>query len=44
MLSEFFYAFAKPTLNFKYFGKKDDPQRLFVSEIIACKKLGYLNA
>ena len=28
----------------KYFEKKDEPQRLFCSEIIDCKRLGYLNA
>ena len=29
---------------FEYFEKKEEPQRWFVSEIIDCKKRGYLNA
>ena len=28
----------------KHFETKDEPQRLFVSEIIDCKMRGYLNA
>ena len=28
----------------EYFEKKDEPQILFVSDIIDCKKRGYLNA
>ena len=36
-----FSAYLKDTENFEYFLTKDDPQRLFVSEIIHCKKRGY---
>ena len=28
----------------EYFAKKDEPRKLFVSEIIDCKVQGYLNA
>ena len=31
--SEFFAAFLKPKLNFKYFEKKDDLHRFCISEI-----------
>ena len=37
-------AFAEATSNLEYFEKKDEPQRLFVSEIIDSKERGYLNA
>ena len=40
----FFTAFLESTKNFEYFEKKEEPQRLFVSEIIDCKNRGYLNA
>ena len=43
IFSQFCFAFAKSTLNFKYFRQKDVPQRLFLSEIIDWKKQGYLN-
>ena len=39
-----FFAYPKPTQNFKHFEKKDEPQRLFLSEVIGSKKQGYLNA
>ena len=38
-----FFAFPKSTKNLQYFEKEDVPQRLFVSEIIDCKKPGYLS-
>ena len=44
IFSNFFSAFPKSTENFEYFRKKDELQRLFVSEIIDCKMWGYLNA
>ena len=34
IFSEFFSAFVQGTKILEYFEKKDDPQRLFVSEII----------
>ena len=43
MFPYFSSAFPKCTLNLEYFQKEDEPQRLFISEIIDCKKLGYLN-
>ena len=42
--SKFLAAFPESTQNFIYFEKKDGLQRLFLSEIIDCKKRGYLNA
>ena len=42
--SEFFCTFPKSMENLKYFGKKDESQRFFVSEIINFKKGVYLNA
>ena len=42
--SEFLSAFPESTLNLEYFEKEKEPQRLFLSEIIDCKKPGYLNA
>ena len=44
IFSEFFAPFPKFTLNFEYFGKKEEPQMLLVSESIDCKMRGYLNA
>ena len=41
---DFFSTFSESTLNIRITWKKDEPQRLFVSEIIVCKKQGYLNA
>ena len=43
MFFEFFLAFPKSTSIFENFGIKDEPQRLFVSEILDCKMPGYLN-
>ena len=37
-------AFSKSKLNLDLSEKKDDTQRLFVSEIIDCKRLFSLNA
>ena len=42
--SEVFSAFPQSKYNLKYFEKKDEPQRLSLSEIIHCKKQCYLNA
>ena len=42
--AQFFSASPESTKNLKYFEKKDEHPRLFVSEIIDCKKRGYLNA
>ena len=44
IFSDFFSAFTESTSNLKYFEEKDEPQRLFVSEIIDCKMRGYFNA
>ena len=38
--SQFFRAFSKSGLNFKQFGKKDDPHSLFISEAKACENRG----
>ena len=38
IFSEFFSAFPKSPYNLEYFEKKDEPQRLFVSEIRDFKK------
>ena len=35
--SKVFYAFFELTLNFEYFGKKDNPHSLCISEITDCK-------
>ena len=43
MFSDFSSAFPKSTLNLEYFETEDEPQRLFISEILDCKKPGYLN-
>ena len=44
MFSEFFSSFPQSTYNLKYFEKKDDPQRLFLFQIIDSKMRGYYNA
>ena len=44
IFAQFFSAFKKSTSSLKYFQEEDDPQKLFVSEIIDCKKRGYLSA
>ena len=44
IFSQFFSPFPEFTSNFEYFEKKDEPGRLFVSEIIDYKKRCYLNA
>ena len=38
-----FSAFPESTQKFEYFGIKDKPQRLFVSEITDLKKRDYLS-
>ena len=43
IFSKFFSSFPKAKENFRYFEKKAEPQRLFVSETIDCKKSEYLN-
>ena len=44
LFPEFFYAFPEFKSKPDHFEKKDEPQRLFVSEIIDCKKPSYLIA
>ena len=44
IFSEFFDAFPQATYNLKYFEKEDDPQRLFLSQIVDSKMRVYLNA
>ena len=44
IFSEFFSAFPKSTSNLEYLEKEDALKRLFVSQIIDCKKPGYLIA
>ena len=44
LFTHFFPAFPKSTYHLEHFEKEDEPQRIFVSEIIDCKKPGYLNA
>ena len=44
IFSECFSSFPQSTKNLKYFEKKDDPQRLFLPQIIDSKMRGYLNA
>ena len=39
----FLLHFQNVYKNLEYFEKKDELQRLFVSEVIDCKKRGYLN-
>ena len=41
--SGFFIAFVKSTLNLEYFEKKDQSQRLSITEIINCETGSYLN-
>ena len=43
IFSQSFSAFRKCTYNFEDFGKKYEPQMLFVSDIRDSKKRGYLN-
>ena len=38
-----FYAFLKSTLNLEYFEKRDQSQRLTITEIINCETGSYLN-
>ena len=40
---QFFIAFMELTSNFEHFFKKDNPQRLSISEIMDTKKCAYLN-
>ena len=42
--SRFFIAFVKSTLNFEYFGKKDQSHSLSITEFINCETGSYLNA
>ena len=42
--SQLFSAFSESALNLEYFQKKDEPPTLIVSEVIECKRRGYLNA
>ena len=44
IFSEFFSAVPKSKLHIEYFEKKDEHLRWFASEILYCKKRGYLNA
>ena len=44
LFSEFFSAFPSSTYNLEFFEKKDESQRLFLSEVIDSKMNGYLNA
>ena len=44
IFAQFFSPFPQSAKTFEYFEKKEEPQRWFVSEIIDCKKRGYLNA
>ena len=44
IFSWFFYAFPGSTSNMEHVWEKDELWRLFVSQIINYKKLGYLNA
>ena len=43
LFAEIFSSFPEFKSKLDYFEKKDEPRRLFVSEIIHCKKRGYLN-
>ena len=43
VFSQFCFEFPESTWNLEYFEKKDDPSKLFFSEIIHYKKRGYLN-
>ena len=40
LVSQFFLAFSKCTLNFEHFQNKDDPRSLFISEITHSEKRG----
>ena len=42
IFAQFLSLFAQSTWNFRYFERKDEPQRLLVSENIDFKKTGYL--
>ena len=44
LFSQCFSAFPQSTKNLEYFQTKDEPQKLFFSDIIDCKKWGYVNA
>ena len=44
IIFKFFSAFPESTQNLEYFATKHESGGLFVSEIIDCKKRGYLNA
>ena len=44
IFSQFFPNFLKSTSNFEHFGKKDEPNSWFISEVIGCEKRGYLIA
>ena len=41
--ARFFISFLKSMLNFKYLEKKDQSQRLSITEIINCERGSYLN-
>ena len=41
---QFLAKFLKATSNFEHFEKKGEPHRWFISEVIDCKKRGYINA
>ena len=41
--SEFFTPFLKSTSIFEYFDEKDDPHRLYISEITECERRGKIN-
>ena len=43
IFAQFLSAFPEAAQNLKYFEKKDDPQTLFLSEVIDSKNRGYLN-
>ena len=44
IFAQFFSPFPQSAKIFEYFEEKEKRQRWFVSEIIDCKKPGYLNA
>ena len=44
MFSEVFSPFPESTYNLQYFETRDQPQRLFLSEIKDCKNRSKLNA
>ena len=43
-IANFLSAFPESTKSLEYFEKRDEPPKLLVSEIVHCKKRGYLNA